>query len=60
MALTPYLAALGGTLGQLLEKSDTKALQPKEEETKVCGGVECGGVEGVLSVRRVGEGGRGR
>lgn len=38
MALTPYLAALGGTLGQLLEKSDTKALQPKEEETKVCGG----------------------
>jgi len=34
MALTPYLAALGGKLGQLLEKNDTKALQPKMEETK--------------------------
>ena len=35
MALIPYLAAMGGQLGALLEKSDTKALQPKEEETKV-------------------------
>ena len=35
MALIPYLAAFGGQLGLMLEKSDTKALQPKEEETKV-------------------------
>ncbi|GAX83065.1 hypothetical protein CEUSTIGMA_g10491.t1 [Chlamydomonas eustigma] len=34
MALIPYLAALGGKLGLMMEKSDTKALQPKEEETK--------------------------
>jgi len=34
MALIPYLAAFGGQLGLMLEKSDTKALQPKEEETK--------------------------
>lgn len=34
MALTPYLAALGGMLGQLLDQKDTKALQPKESETK--------------------------
>ena len=46
MALIPYLAAMGGQLGAMLEKSDTKALQPKEEETKVCvhhrgGGRKC-------------------
>lgn len=34
MALTPYLAALGGVIGQMMDKGDTKALQPKEEETK--------------------------
>lgn len=27
MALTPFLAQFGGKLGQLLEKSDMKALQ---------------------------------
>ena len=27
MALTPFLAQLGGKLGQMLEKSDMKALQ---------------------------------
>ncbi|GAX79910.1 hypothetical protein CEUSTIGMA_g7350.t1 [Chlamydomonas eustigma] len=34
MALIPYLAAFGGKLGLMMEKSNTKALQPKEEETK--------------------------
>ncbi|KAL4445002.1 hypothetical protein ABPG77_004052, partial [Micractinium sp. CCAP 211/92] len=32
MALTPFLAQFGGKLGQMLEKSDMKALQPKEGE----------------------------
>ena len=32
MALTPYLAAIGGRLGKLLERSSMKALQPKEGE----------------------------
>ncbi|KAI3432210.1 hypothetical protein D9Q98_003772 [Chlorella vulgaris] len=32
MALTPFLAQLGAQLGLLLEKSDMKALQPKEGE----------------------------
>ena len=37
MALTPYLAMLGGKIGQVLEKSDVKALQPADEDTKVRG-----------------------
>ena len=32
MALTPFLAQFGGKLGAMLEKSDMKALQPKEGE----------------------------
>lgn len=35
MALTPYLATFGAKLGQLMEKTDMKALQPNEEENKV-------------------------
>lgn len=34
MALVPYLAALGATLGQAFDRSDVKAMQPDEEETK--------------------------
>jgi Kef-type K+ transport system membrane component KefB/voltage-gated potassium channel Kch len=34
MAMIPYLATFGGTLGSMMEKGDTKALQPKEEDTK--------------------------
>jgi Kef-type K+ transport system membrane component KefB len=33
MALVPYLAALGGTLGKMFERSDMKALYPQESET---------------------------
>ncbi|CAD7705351.1 unnamed protein product, partial [Ostreobium quekettii] len=33
MALLPYLAILGGKLGQLFEKSDMRAMQPRGEET---------------------------
>jgi phosphoglycerate dehydrogenase-like enzyme len=33
MALVPYLAALGGKLGQMFERSDMKALTPTESET---------------------------
>jgi hypothetical protein len=36
MALTPYLAALGAKMGATLERQDVKAMQPHEEETKVC------------------------
>lgn len=32
MALTPYLAALGGKMGTLFERNDMKALQPQENE----------------------------
>lgn len=34
MAMVPYLAALGGKLGGLFERSDMKALQPQEDEVK--------------------------
>eukprot|EP00879_Flechtneria_rotunda_P019410 GHRR01020387.1.p1 GENE.GHRR01020387.1~~GHRR01020387.1.p1 ORF type:complete len:828 (+),score=374.04 GHRR01020387.1:716-3199(+) len=34
MALVPYLAALGGKLGVLFERSDMKALQPQDSEVK--------------------------
>ncbi|WIA31931.1 hypothetical protein OEZ86_002790 [Tetradesmus obliquus] len=34
MALVPYLAALGGKLGVLFERSDMKALQPDDNEVK--------------------------
>eukprot|EP00877_Chromochloris_zofingiensis_P008397 jgi/Chrzof1/3810/Cz13g09190.t1_KEA1[v5.2] len=34
MALTPYLAAIGGKLGQMFERSDMKALQPQDNEVK--------------------------
>ncbi|GBF95422.1 K(+) efflux antiporter chloroplastic-like [Raphidocelis subcapitata] len=34
MALVPYLAALGNTVGQMFDRSDVKAMQPDEEETK--------------------------
>lgn len=34
MALVPYLAALGGTMGQLFDRADVKAMQPDAGETK--------------------------
>jgi hypothetical protein len=42
MALTPYLAALGGKLGGMFGGSDIKALQPQESEVRERGG---GGME---------------
>jgi hypothetical protein len=34
MALVPYLAALGATVGTMFDRSDVKAMQPDEGETK--------------------------
>ena len=50
MALTPFLAQLGGRLGKLLEKNDMKALQVLRG-WRVWGMVEEGGMNALQAPR---------
>lgn len=60
MALTPFLAQFGGKLSQMLEKSDMKALQPKEGEMSgmsghviICGFGRVGELIGQMLTERL-------